>query len=214
MARRCSPCCVGCSCRCGCAARWRGESGLNYRVAVLLVLVAIDLITETALWRVSVVAFLGRELALGVAVGAVGGVLAARAAAHADRLPNGSGLGRIARRGGARLRRRGDARRLGISRRLSRRPRSWCRAARCIESPRSRFTAASRWSPRSGCSSLWAAGVPEPVRPNRGQGRAVGTDNRARGAAGRRRAGHHPPGLCRLRASPCWPGAGSAAPYR
>ena len=66
-----------------------GESGLNDPVAVLLVLVAIDLITKPHYGAWSVVAFLGRELALGVAVGAVGGVLAARAAAHADRLPNG-----------------------------------------------------------------------------------------------------------------------------
>jgi cell volume regulation protein A len=66
-----------------------GESGLNDPVAVLLVLVAIDLITKPHYGAGSVVAFLGRELGLGVAVGAVGGVVAARAAAHAERLPNG-----------------------------------------------------------------------------------------------------------------------------
>ena len=66
-----------------------GESGLNDPVAVLLVLVAIDLITKPHYGAWSVIAFLGRELALGIAVGAIGGLAAARAAAHADRLPNG-----------------------------------------------------------------------------------------------------------------------------
>jgi cell volume regulation protein A len=66
-----------------------GESGLNDPVAVLLVLVAIDLITKPHYGPWNVIAFLGRELALGVAVGAVGGWLAARAAPHAHRLPNG-----------------------------------------------------------------------------------------------------------------------------
>jgi cell volume regulation protein A len=66
-----------------------GESGLNDPVAVLLVLMAIDLITEPHYGAWNVVVFLVRELALGVAVGAVGGLLAARAAAHAHRLPNG-----------------------------------------------------------------------------------------------------------------------------
>ena len=66
-----------------------GESGLNDPVAVLLVLVAIDLIAKPHYGAWSAMAFLGRELALGIAVGAVGGLLAARAAAHAHRLPNG-----------------------------------------------------------------------------------------------------------------------------
>jgi cell volume regulation protein A len=66
-----------------------GESGLNDPVAVLLVLVAIDLITNPHYGAWSVIAFLGRELAIGLAVGAIGGLLAARAAAHAGRFPNG-----------------------------------------------------------------------------------------------------------------------------
>jgi potassium/hydrogen antiporter len=66
-----------------------GESGLNDPVAVLLVLVAIDLITKPQYGAWSAIAFFGRELALGLAVGAVGGWLAARAAKHAHRLPNG-----------------------------------------------------------------------------------------------------------------------------
>jgi cell volume regulation protein A len=66
-----------------------GESGLNDPVAVLLVLVAIDLITKPHHGAWSVIAFLGRELTLGMAVGAIGGWLAAHAAAHAHRLPTG-----------------------------------------------------------------------------------------------------------------------------
>jgi cell volume regulation protein A len=66
-----------------------GESGLNDPVAVLLVLVAIDLITKPHYGAWSAIAFLGRELAIGLTVGAVGGLLAARAAAHAHRLPTG-----------------------------------------------------------------------------------------------------------------------------
>jgi potassium/hydrogen antiporter len=66
-----------------------GESGLNDPVAVLLVLVAIDLITKPQYGAWSAIVFFGRELALGIAVGVAGGLLAARAAAHAHRLPNG-----------------------------------------------------------------------------------------------------------------------------
>ena len=66
-----------------------GESGLNDPVAVLLVLVTIDLITKPYDGAWSVIAFLGRELALGIAVGAIGGLVAARAAAYAHRFPNG-----------------------------------------------------------------------------------------------------------------------------
>jgi len=66
-----------------------GESGLNDPVAVLLVLVAIDLITKPHYGAGSAIVFLVRELALGVGVGLVGGVAAARAIGHAHRLPNG-----------------------------------------------------------------------------------------------------------------------------
>ncbi|HET6865741.1 MAG TPA: potassium/proton antiporter [Solirubrobacteraceae bacterium] len=66
-----------------------GESGLNDPVAILLVLVTIDLITKPQYGAWSAIAFLGHELAVGLAVGAVGGLLAARAAAPAQRLPNG-----------------------------------------------------------------------------------------------------------------------------
>jgi potassium/hydrogen antiporter len=66
-----------------------GESGFNDPVAVVLVLVAIELITRPHYGAWSAVLFLGREFAIGAAVGAVGGLLAARAAAHAHRLPNG-----------------------------------------------------------------------------------------------------------------------------
>jgi cell volume regulation protein A len=66
-----------------------GESGLNDPVAILLVLVTIDLIAKPHSSAWSVIAFVGRELALGVAVGAIGGLLVARAAAHAHRLPSG-----------------------------------------------------------------------------------------------------------------------------
>jgi potassium/hydrogen antiporter len=66
-----------------------GESGLNDPVAVLLVLVTIDLITKPYDGAWSVIAFLGRELALGIAVGTIGGLVAARAAAYAHRFPNG-----------------------------------------------------------------------------------------------------------------------------
>lgn len=64
-----------------------GESGLNDPVAVLLVLVAIDLITNPHHGAGTTVLFLARELAVGVAVGATGGFLVARGAAYAHRLP-------------------------------------------------------------------------------------------------------------------------------
>ncbi len=66
-----------------------GESGLNDPVAVLLVLVAIDLIAKPQYGAGSAVVFLVSELAIGVAVGAAGGLIARRAAGHAERLPNG-----------------------------------------------------------------------------------------------------------------------------
>jgi cell volume regulation protein A len=65
-----------------------GESGFNDPVALLLVLVLIDLITRPDHGAWSAVLFLARELAVGVAVGAAGG-LVARAAKHAGRLPDG-----------------------------------------------------------------------------------------------------------------------------
>jgi cell volume regulation protein A len=65
------------------------ESALNDPVAVLLVLVAIELITKPHYGPGSALLFLARELSLGVAVGALGGLAAARAARHAQRLPSG-----------------------------------------------------------------------------------------------------------------------------
>jgi cell volume regulation protein A len=65
-----------------------GESGFNDPVAVLLVLVLIDLIANPHRGASSVALFIVREVALGAAVGACGG-LVARAARHAHRLPNG-----------------------------------------------------------------------------------------------------------------------------
>ena len=64
-----------------------GESGLNDPVAVLLVLVAIDLVSRPHYSAWSLVWFLAHELAVGVAVGLAGGLLA-RYARHAHRLPN------------------------------------------------------------------------------------------------------------------------------
>jgi cell volume regulation protein A len=61
-----------------------GESGFNDPVAVLLVLVAIDLITNPHHGALSTVLFLARELAIGAAVGAAGCLLAS----HAHRLPS------------------------------------------------------------------------------------------------------------------------------
>jgi cell volume regulation protein A len=66
-----------------------GESGLNDPIAVLLVLVTIDLITKPHHGAASTALFLGRELAVGAALGAAGGLLAARGAKLADQLPNG-----------------------------------------------------------------------------------------------------------------------------
>jgi cell volume regulation protein A len=68
-----------------------GESGFNDPVAVLVVLVAIDLITNPHHGALSTVLFLARELAIGCAVGAAGTLLA-RAAKHAHRLPSGLAL--------------------------------------------------------------------------------------------------------------------------
>jgi potassium/hydrogen antiporter len=69
-----------------------GESGFNDPVAVLLVLVAIDLITKPHYSAANTVLFVGRELGVGVAVGAVGRLVAARGAGLAQRLPNGLAL--------------------------------------------------------------------------------------------------------------------------
>lgn len=66
-----------------------GESGLNDPVAVLLVLVAIDLITRPHYGAGSAFLFLLRELVVGVAVGAVGALMAARGGRWANRLPSG-----------------------------------------------------------------------------------------------------------------------------
>lgn len=59
-----------------------GESGLNDPIAVLLVLVAIDLVTKTHFRAGSTALFLGRELGIGVAVGVVGGALGGPAPAR------------------------------------------------------------------------------------------------------------------------------------
>jgi potassium/hydrogen antiporter len=64
-----------------------GESGLNDPVAVLVVLVAIDLITKPHYSAWSTVLFLGHELAVGVGV-ALAGALIVRGAKHAHRLPS------------------------------------------------------------------------------------------------------------------------------
>jgi cell volume regulation protein A len=66
-----------------------GESGLNDPIAVLLVLVGIDLITKPHYGAGTAVLFLARELGEGVAVGALGGLLVARGARLAHRLPGG-----------------------------------------------------------------------------------------------------------------------------
>ena len=65
-----------------------GESGFNDPVAVLLVLVAIDLMTNPhhGAWRELL--FMFHEVTVGAAVGLAGG-LAARGARHAHRLPSG-----------------------------------------------------------------------------------------------------------------------------
>jgi cell volume regulation protein A len=67
------------------------ESGFNDPVAVLLVLVAIDLITNPHHGVWSSVWLLAHEVAVGTAVG-LAGVLVARGARHAHRLPNGLAL--------------------------------------------------------------------------------------------------------------------------
>jgi cell volume regulation protein A len=66
-----------------------GESGLNDPIAVLLVLLVIDLITKPHYGPASAMLFLARELTVGLAVGAAGGLIAARCAKRAHRLPNG-----------------------------------------------------------------------------------------------------------------------------
>jgi cell volume regulation protein A len=66
-----------------------GESGLNDPIAVLLVLIAIELITSPSYGAASAVLFLARELAIGAAVGVLGGLLVARTARHSHRLTNG-----------------------------------------------------------------------------------------------------------------------------
>ncbi|HYB26493.1 MAG TPA: potassium/proton antiporter [Solirubrobacteraceae bacterium] len=63
-----------------------GESGLNDPVAVLLVLAAIDLVSQSDYSAWNTAWFLLHELGIGVAVGVAGG-LAAGAARHAHRLP-------------------------------------------------------------------------------------------------------------------------------
>jgi cell volume regulation protein A len=65
-----------------------GESGFNDPVAVLLVLVAIDLITHPHHGAWNTVRFLVVELSVGAAVGFAGGFVA-RGAKHAHRLPHG-----------------------------------------------------------------------------------------------------------------------------
>jgi cell volume regulation protein A len=66
-----------------------GESGLNDPIAVLLVLMAIELITSPSYGVASALLFLARELAIGAAVGVLGGLLVARTARHSHRLTNG-----------------------------------------------------------------------------------------------------------------------------
>jgi len=68
-----------------------GESGFNDPIAVLLVLVTIDLITNPQHGFGSTVLFVGHEVAVGVGVGLFGG-LVARGARHAHRLPGGLAL--------------------------------------------------------------------------------------------------------------------------
>jgi cell volume regulation protein A len=65
-----------------------GESGFNDPVAVLLVLAAIDLITNPRHGVWTTLLFVAREIAVGGVVGAAGG-LVARGAKHAHRLPDG-----------------------------------------------------------------------------------------------------------------------------
>jgi cell volume regulation protein A len=65
-----------------------GESGFNDPIAVLLVLVAIDLITHPHHGAWNALQFLVVELVVGATVGLAGG-LVARGAKHAHRLPHG-----------------------------------------------------------------------------------------------------------------------------
>jgi cell volume regulation protein A len=69
-----------------------GESGLNDPIAVLLVLVAIDLITKPHHGVLDTILFLVREVAVGAAVGTLGGLLVAWAATQAHRLAQGPAL--------------------------------------------------------------------------------------------------------------------------
>ena len=64
-----------------------GESGFNDPIAVLLVLVVIELITNRQTDGLSTIVFLARELGVGVAVGAAVGLLA-RESTRAQRLPS------------------------------------------------------------------------------------------------------------------------------
>ena len=68
-----------------------GESGFNDPVAVLLVLVTIDLITDPHHGVGSTVLFVAHEVGVGAAVGLAGGFVA-RAARYAHRLPDGLAL--------------------------------------------------------------------------------------------------------------------------
>jgi cell volume regulation protein A len=66
-----------------------GESGLNDPIAVLLVLIAIDLIRKPHYEAGTAVLFLAHELGVGAVVGAAGGLLVARGARLAHRLSGG-----------------------------------------------------------------------------------------------------------------------------
>jgi potassium/hydrogen antiporter len=66
-----------------------GESGLNDPIAVLLVLLAIDLITKPHYGAGTAILFLVRELGVGLAVGVAGGLIVAWGARRVHRLPNG-----------------------------------------------------------------------------------------------------------------------------
>jgi cell volume regulation protein A len=66
-----------------------GESGLNDPIAVLLVLMAINLVTSPHYGVATAVLFLARELVVGAAVGVLGGLLVAHTARQSHRLTNG-----------------------------------------------------------------------------------------------------------------------------
>jgi potassium/hydrogen antiporter len=66
-----------------------GESGLNDPIAVLLVLVAINLITKPQYGAGTAILFFVREITIGVAVGAAGGLIAAQGARRVHHLPSG-----------------------------------------------------------------------------------------------------------------------------